>query len=114
MGGIARRRYSADEQRAVAGSADRFLEFWTLKEAYLKALGVGLAGGLDSLECTGLSRSLGDWMESGAHPGWRFRQLQPRPGVVAALAVEGSPERVELRRWAPDAGGDGASAGPGT
>jgi len=109
-GGIARRRYSADEQRAVAGSADRFLEFWTLKEAYLKALGLGLAGGLDSLECTGLSRSLGDWMKSEAHPGWRFRQLQPRPGVVAALAVEGSPERVELRRWAPDA--DGESAGP--
>ena len=108
--GIARRRYSEDEQRAIAGSADRFLEFWTLKEAYLKALGVGLAGGLDSLECTGLSRSLGDWMESEAHPGWRFRQLQPRPGFVAALAIEGSPERVELRRWAPDA--DGASAGP--
>jgi len=111
--GIARRRYSEDEQRAVAGSAERFLDFWTLKEAYLKALGLGLAGGLGSLECTGLSRSLGDWMESAAHPGWRFRQLQPRPGIVAALAVEGSPERVELRRWAPDADADGASAGPG-
>lgn len=109
--GIARRRYSKDEQRAVAGSAERFLDFWTLKEAYLKALGLGLAGGLGSLECTGLCRSLGDWMEGEAHPGWRFRQLQPRPGIVAALAVEGSPERVELRRWAPDA--DAADAGPG-
>lgn len=108
--GIARRRYSEDEQRAVAGSAERFLEFWTLKEAYLKALGLGLAGGLDSLECTGLSRSLGDWMESAAHPGWRFRRFQPAPGVIGALAVEGSPERIEIRRWAPDA--DGASAGP--
>ncbi len=107
--GIARRRYSEDEQRAVAGSAERFLDFWTLKEAYLKALGVGLAGGLRSLECTGLSRSLGDWMEGTAHPGWRFRQLQPAPGVVAAVAVEGAPERIELRRWAPDAAG----AGPG-
>ncbi len=108
--GIARRRYSEDEQRAVAGSAERFLEFWTLKEAYLKALGLGLAGGLESLECTGLSRSLGDWMESAAHPGWRFRRLQPAPGVIGALAVEGSPQRIEIRRWAPDA--DGASAGP--
>ena len=108
--GIARRRYSEDEQRAVAGSAERFLEFWTLKEAYLKALGLGLAGGLDSLECTGLSRSLGGWMESAAHPGWRFRRLQPAPGVIGALAVEGSPERIEIRRWAPAA--DGASSGP--
>ncbi|HET6570765.1 MAG TPA: 4'-phosphopantetheinyl transferase superfamily protein [Solirubrobacterales bacterium] len=107
--GIARRRYTADEQRAVAGSVDRFLEFWTFKEAYLKALGLGLAGGLDSLQCTGLCRSSGDWMESAGHPGWRFRQLQPEPGFVAALAVEGAPERIEVRRWVPSAGA--ASAG---
>jgi phosphopantetheinyl transferase len=107
--GIARRRYTADEQRAVAGSFERFLEFWTLKEAYLKALGVGLAGGLDLLECSGLSRTRGEWMESPAHPGWRFRKLQPRPGFVAALAIEGAPEEVEIRRWSPDPGP--ASAG---
>lgn len=101
--GIARRRYTEAERRAVTGSPGRFLEFWTLKEAYLKALGVGLAGGLDSLECTGLSRSAGDWMESAAHPGWHFRQLQVEPGFVAAVAVEGVPEAIELRRWAPDA-----------
>lgn len=110
--GIARRRYTEDEQRAVAESADRFLEFWTLKEAYLKALGAGLAGGLDSLECTGLTRSLGDWMESAALPGWRFRPLQPAPGFVGALAVEGAPERVELRRWTPDPDPGAVGAGP--
>ena len=101
---IARRFYTEGEQRAVDGSADRFLEFWTLKEAYLKALGIGLPGGLRSLECGGLSRSPGEWMESAAHPGWRFRQLQPGDGAVAAVAVEGTPDRIELRRWAPDAG----------
>lgn len=99
--GIARRRYTEREQRALGGSPERFLEFWTLKEAYLKALGVGLPGGLDSLDCTGLSRSLGDWLEGEAHPGWRFRQLEPRPGAIAALAVEGPAEEVELRRWTP-------------
>jgi 4'-phosphopantetheinyl transferase len=99
---IARRFYSEDERRAVAGSADRFLEFWTLKEAFLKAIGMGLQGGLRSFECTGLARSSGDWMESAAHPGWRFRQLELRDGVVAALAVEGAPDRIELRSWAPD------------
>jgi phosphopantetheinyl transferase len=110
--GIARRRYTGEEQRAVAGSPDRFLEFWTLKEAYLKALGVGLAGGLRSLDCTGLSRSLGEWMEGAAHPGWRFRRLQPQPGFVGAVAVEGSPERIELHRWTPEAATP--SAGRGT
>jgi len=101
---IARRFYSEDEQRAVAGSADRFLDFWTLKEAFLKAIGMGLAGGLGSLECTGLSPRPGEWMESAAHPGWRFRQLDPAPGIAAAVAVQGAPDRIELRRWTPEAG----------
>jgi len=100
---VARRFYSEGERRAVGGSLDRFLEFWTLKEAFLKAIGMGLPGGLRSLECTGLSRRLGEWMESTAHPGWRFRRLDPAAGIVAAVAVEGAPDRIELRRWAPDA-----------
>jgi 4'-phosphopantetheinyl transferase len=96
---LADRFYSRDEARAVAGSPARFLEFWTLKEAYLKALGLGLPGGLHSLECTGLSSAPGEWSTSAAHPGWRFRQLDPEPGFLAALAVEGAPDGVELRRW---------------
>ncbi len=96
---IAHRFYSEDECRAVAGSAARFLELWTLKEAYLKALGLGLPGGLDSLECTGLSPSAGAWSTSAAHPGWRFRQLDPEPGFVGAVAVEGAADSVALRRW---------------
>jgi 4'-phosphopantetheinyl transferase len=100
---IAHRFYSEDECRAVAGSAARFLEFWTLKEAYLKALGVGLTGGLDALDCMGLSPSAGEWSTSAAHPGWCFRRLDPEPGFLAALALEGVPEGVELRRWTPGA-----------
>lgn len=101
---IARRFYTEDERRAVAGSPTRFLEFWTLKEAFLKAVGLGLPGGLRSIECTGLSPSPGDWSTSAAHPGWRFRHLHPEPGFVAAVAVEGAPDSIELRRWTPDAG----------
>lgn len=100
---IARRYFSEDEWRAATGSPARFLEFWTLKEAYLKALGLGLPGGLRSLECTGLSPSAGEWSASAAYPGWRFRHLDPEPGFIAALAVEGAADSIELRRWAPDA-----------
>jgi 4'-phosphopantetheinyl transferase len=96
---IANRFFSAEEQGALAGSPTRFLEFWTLKEAYLKALGVGLPGGLQSLECTGLAPLPGAWSASAAHPGWRFQSLRPQPDLVAAVAVQGTPERVELRRW---------------
>lgn len=101
---IAERFYSDDERRAVAGSPLRFLELWTLKEAYLKALGLGLPGGLRSLECTGLTPAPAGWSTTAAHPGWRFRGLEPEPGFAGALAVEGAPDSIELRRWSADAG----------
>jgi 4'-phosphopantetheinyl transferase len=96
---IAERFFSAEEQRSIAGSPARFLELWTLKEAYLKALGLGLPGGLRSLECTGLAPSVGDWSASAEHPGWHFQNLRPDPGFVAAVAAQGDPDRIELRRW---------------
>ena len=96
---IAERFFSAEECRALAGSPGRFLKFWTLKEAYLKAVGLGLPGGLRSLECTGLSPTQGEWSASAAHPGWRFRNLEPRSGFAAALAVEAAPDGVELQAF---------------
>lgn len=105
--GIARRHFTEDEWRAVTEAPARFLEFWTLKEAYLKALGLGLPGGLRSLDCTGLAPADGGWSTSPAHPGWRFQNLHPEPGFVAALAVEGAADSIELRRWEPDVGGAG-------
>lgn len=101
---IARRFFSEDEYRAVADSPTRFLELWTLKEAYLKALGLGLPGGLRSLECTGLAPAPTGWSTSAAHPSWRFRGFEPEPGFAGALAVEGAPDSIELRRWSADAG----------
>ncbi len=49
---IAERFFTATEARWVAAEPEpRFRMLWVLKEAYLKALGSGLAGGLSSLEC---------------------------------------------------------------
>jgi 4'-phosphopantetheinyl transferase len=100
---IARRFYTDAEQRAVVESPSRFLEFWTMKEAFLKAVGLGLAGGLRSIDCATLSGPVDDWRTSPAHPGWRLRHLRPEPGFTAAVAIEGEPDSIELRRWNPDA-----------
>ena len=52
-GEIARHHFSAAERAWLerAPSANAFYWLWVLKEAYLKQLGTGLAGGLDRLEC---------------------------------------------------------------
>lgn len=52
LDGIAERYFTPAEARWVGDDpGTRFPLLWVLKEAYLKALGVGLAGGLGSLEC---------------------------------------------------------------
>ena len=49
---IAKRYFSADEAAWLATQApDRFYMLWVLKEAWLKAKGSGIAGGLDRLSC---------------------------------------------------------------
>ncbi|HEX6395836.1 MAG TPA: 4'-phosphopantetheinyl transferase superfamily protein [Steroidobacteraceae bacterium] len=67
---VARRYFSPPEVAALdalapEARARRFLRLWTLKEAYLKAVGEGLAGGLDRMTFT-----LGD------DPGITFEHYQ--------------------------------------
>jgi 4'-phosphopantetheinyl transferase len=91
-------RFFAPEETASlrampAGSQiDRFFNLWTLKESYIKALGVGLSVPLDqfSFELTPshtsncrFTSNLGDMSRQ-----WQFAQLEPDPGYVLAICVE--------------------------
>lgn len=66
---------------------DLFLQFWTAKEAYLKALGTGLQGGLDSIQLglqpkphlVGFTQNLEQWS---------LQLWQPQPDCWAAIAVD--------------------------
>jgi len=69
----------------------RFLRLWTLKEAYLKAVGKGLSGGLDSMTFT-FEAGGGIGFEHGGDPEadrWRFREFDPG-GFLLALAYKDS------------------------
>ena len=88
---LAARVLSAGEHAAwLAGDpASRlrtFLELWTAKEAYLKALGVGI------------TRPLRDVPRR--PDGWTTGTIPSPPGTVASIAVEGDAQ-VRVDQWVP-------------
>lgn len=80
---------------AEADRSAAFMRGWTRKEAILKAQGVGLAGlatGFETRFGTGVVEAREEFVRCAPHPtvlGWALWEVAPRPGYVAALAVEG-------------------------
>jgi 4'-phosphopantetheinyl transferase len=92
---IARGSLSARERRTIESPATSearraaFFRCWTRKEAYLKGLGTGLAGGLDT--------------DPDEAAGWQLRSLPAPPGYAAAVAAEGQfALRQRTTLWPPN------------
>jgi 4'-phosphopantetheinyl transferase len=94
---IADRFFSAEEVAALHavpahGQHERFFHYWTLKESYIKARGMGLAIPLDQF---GFHFPGAAQVGITIHPQlnddaarWRFWQLRPSADFLAALCVE--------------------------
>lgn len=91
---LAKRFFAADETAALPSDAAalerQFFELWTLKEAYVKALGKGLSIPLDSFSIgfpgeTGLSLRVEDPAQE--HIGWRLWSLDAGQGHALAVAA---------------------------
>ena len=99
---------SEPEKQALVrfGSEDKrtnFLQFWTLKEAYIKADGRGVSAPLERIDVSSpegrvavLDEATGEWRTC---PRWELRTLAPVPGYVAALAAEGQDWSLALWHW---------------
>jgi 4'-phosphopantetheinyl transferase len=84
-----------------------FYDYWTLKESYIKARGMGLSIPLDSFSFALENHGL----EFNAHPhlddkpdNWRFWQLQIAPNYVAAICARrrlGAPQNLILKKISP-------------
>lgn len=98
-GELVARCLSVDERAGLATlpaerAASRFFQLWTAKEAYLKAIGRGLAVDPRTVE---VAFADGRPVLRNAD-GWNLRSWEPAPGVWLAVCTDGEPpERVEFR-----------------
>ena len=92
---IARRKFAAIEAEHLSNipateQLPAFLACWTRKEAYGKALGVGIRYPLHEVVlCEALERATRPLIDSEQN-GWVLMQIQPTPNSVAAIVVSGA------------------------
>ena len=99
IAGIAERYFTPAEAEWVAADPDaRFRMLWVLKEAYLKALGVGLKGGLASLECRIEPPRIVARAADGAAP--RLALWSGRDCHVGVAVTDAPSVTVVAQRWA--------------
>jgi 4'-phosphopantetheinyl transferase len=115
------RRFAAVERAALErdrrnGKASRFFDYWTLKEAYLKARGLGLAAELDTVsfglgDASGLTVRFND-EQADMSGRWSFALMAPPTNHRCALARRSSRRRCpSLRLLRGFSGGQESCAG---
>ncbi|MEL6678601.1 MAG: 4'-phosphopantetheinyl transferase superfamily protein [Pseudomonadota bacterium] len=91
---VARRFFSSEELARICGTprahqCRRFLEIWTLKEAFIKATGEGFFTDLENIQfAVGMSGCIAFTMPGPAAHTWSFAQFDVLPGMIAAVCVE--------------------------
>lgn len=94
---IAKSHFSDDEYHDLLAEPvelqrDAFFRCWTRKEAVIKAIGMGLSMPLSSFTVSTAQEAAllhCSWNEAAASQ-WTLEHLEPAPGFVGALAIEGT------------------------
>ncbi len=103
-------RYFAEDERAVLRTvgddrlSEAFFHCWTRKEAYIKAIGKGLAEPLANFCVSFFPPEPAHFLHIGGScaeaEAWTLTGFEPVSGAVGALAYRGPERRVTPYRWA--------------
>ena len=101
--GIADRYFSPAEAEWLASQTpDHFYMLWVLKEAWLKATGAGIAGGLDKLRCVVEPPRIRPLDDSASFSMLRLYGLDD--GFLGIAALGAAPAAIKIQRWLPAQG----------
>jgi 4'-phosphopantetheinyl transferase len=106
---LARRFFSPAERTYIESLApadvdQAFFDLWTLKEAWLKATGAGISGGLDhfSIDSTVDPPRLAWVADHSDPPLWLLRRVDIDGKTLAAIALQGdAPALIRMGNWRP-------------
>ncbi len=98
---------SGETTKLISAPADQqmvaFFNLWTRKEAYLKATGDGISGGLKEVEISCLpeepAQILAISKNEEAAKRWTLSELNPAHGYAAAVAAEAKDLRLSCWQW---------------
>ena len=89
----------------LLGDSEMFYQLWTIKEAYLKAIGTGLSisPALVEIELSpeGGYRFYRQPSNTGPMKTWAIFPFSPRPNYAGAVVVQAGPDTIEYFRWHP-------------
>jgi 4'-phosphopantetheinyl transferase len=88
---IAAGSFSEPERRIVADSPTRFYDIWTLREAFLKAVGSGLSGRVGGMSFEVQGSTIACSLPGVDQRAWHFAVFEPSPDTRMAVAVVGTP-----------------------
>ncbi|NES02543.1 MAG: 4'-phosphopantetheinyl transferase superfamily protein [Okeania sp. SIO2F4] len=102
---LAKRFFSHQEYNLISQlppqkQQETFFKLWTCKEAYLKATGDGLAGGLEKVEISLNPKkpveffSINQDIKEASH--WYLHQFIPEPNYIAAVVVAGKNQNLSF------------------
>jgi 4'-phosphopantetheinyl transferase len=101
---LARRFFAPDEYRAFCSVPEParlsgFFQYWTRKEAVLKALGTGMSTRLDSFAVTlaETTQPIDFGMHATHASEWSLIQLEPCEGAVGAVATPFRVQRMQAK-----------------
>jgi 4'-phosphopantetheinyl transferase len=98
---LAQRFFAPPEVERVRAEPHRFFEIWTRKEAFIKAIGMGVSFPLQEFDTCSEQVEFSPAAQELAGGDWFVQNIGPPAGYLAAIAVNVPSIHIAVQEWTP-------------